>query len=537
MLGCSVGFIGGSTNWPLWFNINFPPYLTILIAIHVPLTAYAIIKHHLLDINIALTRAGIFIFVYLFVLGIPFILGYRYGLWRVATWFMLFLATLGPFIYTYLRRRAEDIILKDQRRYQQALIELSKNMGRIRDLDKLLRTIVLTVVDTVKASFAAIYLKSDEHKNYQLRHCFPKEARPRFQEFVSLDYSLVQLLNQRKRPLLYEEIGQLDKVELGQGLAIPCFFEDGLLGFLVLGPKPNNRMYAQDDMLIFETLSYATALAIENSQFWKEIEERQRHARVREMNLFSYSLAHEIDNPMAIIIGHAELLKKFFIRENLGPEKQKDAETDLDHILEAARRVSRMVDAIQDLGQRTPGEFSPVSLKDAVTEFLNLYGPIFKFEKAYFTMELPQAPLFVRGIKAELIEILIIFANNSLHALKGCTEEKNRIHLKITAGDSGWARIAFSDNGYGIAQEKIEAIFAPFVTTKASTEGTGMGLYNAKKIVGRHQGRIWAESAGAGKGATFLVELPIANVTEEELKQKDSLKAKGRLVFGFEDGG
>ncbi|MFA5276744.1 MAG: HAMP domain-containing sensor histidine kinase, partial [Candidatus Omnitrophota bacterium] len=87
------------------------------------------------------------------------------------------------------------------------------------------------------------------------------------------------------------------------------------------------------------------------------------------------------------------------------------------------------------------------------------------------------------------------------------------------------ARITFSDNGYGIKKEMLEIIFAPFTTTKASTEGTGMGLYNAKSIIIKHKGRIWAESEGPGKGATFVIELPIANDVKPE-KPEDSNKGK-----------
>jgi signal transduction histidine kinase len=68
-----------------------------------------------------------------------------------------------------------------------------------------------------------------------------------------------------------------------------------------------------------------------------------------------------------------------------------------------------------------------------------------------------------------------------------------------------------SDNGYGIKKEPgfIESIFVDYVTTKASTEGSGMGLSRVRKIIQMHKGRIWAESEGKEKGARFIVELPI----------------------------
>ena len=106
--------------------------------------------------------------------------------------------------------------------------------------------------------------------------------------------------------------------------------------------------------------------------------------------------------------------------------------------------------------------------------------------------------------------------------------KEKKVSLKVDTINRDRLRIYFSDNGYGIKKEMLEIIFTPFTTTKASTEGTGMGLYNAKKIIERHKGKIWAESEGLGKGATFIIELPIAkDINPEELKDKD----KGKRVF------
>jgi len=120
------------------------------------------------------------------------------------------------------------------------------------------------------------------------------------------------------------------------------------------------------------------------------------------------------------------------------------------------------------------------------------------------------------------MQVLVILANNSLHAMKYVKERK--INLKVEPVNQDSIRIAFSDSGYGIKKELLPIIFSPFTTTKASSEGTGMGLYNAKKIIDRHKGKIWAESEGEGKGAFFYIELPIAkDITKEELEH---IKAK-----------
>jgi signal transduction histidine kinase len=392
-------------------------------------------------------------------------------------------------------------------------------MTRFHDLDRLFQAIVLTVIEEVKVSFAGVYLKDEEYKSYRLKHYFPKPAKERFQESIPLDYSLVKVLCNKKVPLLSEEIGPQDKINLDSGLVVPCFIEDDLLGFLVLGAKPKNQIYTLDDMLIFETLSYSTSLAIENCIFWKEIEDRQRKARLQEMDTYSYSLAHEIDNPIQVVIGQINLLEKHLLKEITLPEaKQEDMKQSFEFILEAARRVSGMVKAIRDFGSVTTGEFKLFEVDDIIKSFSLLYLPQLKNAGVFFEKTLIPQAIFVRGEKPELMQVLVILANNSLHALLATKEKK--VILRVELINPDWIRIIFSDNGYGIKKEILPIIFTPFTTTKASTEGTGIGLYNAKKIIERHKGKIWAESEGEGKGAAFFIELPIAkDIKPEEINQ------------------
>jgi len=106
--------------------------------------------------------------------------------------------------------------------------------------------------------------------------------------------------------------------------------------------------------------------------------------------------------------------------------------------------------------------------------------------------------------------------------------KEKKITLKLEQVNSDLVRISFTDTGCGIKKELLPIIFSPFTTTKASSEGTGMGLYNAKKIIDRHKGRIWAESEGENKGAAFFIELPLAkDIKPEELEEKD----KGKRLF------
>lgn len=516
---------GGGLYFLLPLNIKIPSIDAVMVVIFSSIVSYAILKYHLLDIKIAITRAGIFLFVYFFVLGVPFWLGYTTKAWLPSTTVAVLLATFGPFIYQYLRRQAEDILLKEQRRYHRALMELSKSLSRIHDLEKLTKTIVITIVEEVSISFAGIYLMDEEYRSYKLNHCYPEGSKSRFCEFIPLDFSLIKALYTERRPLLSEELPFQDKIRLDTGLVAPCFIGDELSGFLVVGSKSNNHMYNQDDLIIFETISYSISLAIENTKFFREIEEHQRKARIQEMDLFSYSLAHEIDNPMSAIKTTASYLRDYLLKEiNLPKEKREELELGLSSILKSQERVSGMVKAIEEFGKPTKGRFNLLKLEDVIDSYLKLYLAIFKNHGIYFTKELPKEIPFIRGIKQELMEVIANLSDNAIHATLGTPQgQQKHIHLKVEIPNPDFIRISLSDNGYGIPQEKLRSIFAPFVTTKASTEGKGMGLYIVRRIVEKHKGRVWAESEGKDRGATFYIELPIAkDVRLEEVEKEKS---------------
>lgn len=484
---------------------------------------YTIVRFRLLDINLALTRAGIFVFVYLFVLGVPFWLGYKYGLWQYAAWLMLVLATAGPFIYQYLNKKAEDIILKEQKQYQKVLRDVSVNMLLIKELERLLKTIAATVVETVKVSFAGIYLEDEKNGKHVLHYQQAREGEISLPGEFDAKSELARNLSASRIPIIGEEARASG---LKIGLAVPFVVNDVMLGFMLLGSKASNTPYTQDDVLAFTILANQTALAIENCNFFKELEDRQRKARLQEMDTYSYSLAHEIDNPMHIIMGEAGLVQAEFLKEIPDEAKRKEVGESLNFIVDSARRVVGMVKAVRDFGSPISTEAKAIKVEEIIESFSQLYFPQFKANAVTFTKELPQNLGYVRGHKPELMQTLVILANNSLHAMKYAKEKK--VALKAILTNHDLVRIAFTDTGYGIKKDILPIIFAPFTTTKASSEGTGMGLYNAKKIVEHHKGRIWAESEGESKGATFFIELPIVqDVRPEESGEED----KGKRIF------
>ena len=148
---------------------------------------------------------------------------------------------------------------------------------------------------------------------------------------------------------------------------------------------------------------------------------------------------------------------------------------------------------------------------------------------------MPNEIVWLRANKVEIEQVLVNLGTNSVQAIneiwqkgENTPESKKEISFKAQKIDSAALRIDFSDTGGGITKELLEDCFNDFVTTKGSREGTGLGLSISRKIIQRHNGKIWAESEGENKGATFHIELPIAgDISDEEKRQAEIERGGG----------
>lgn len=537
LIGILIGYSSGSTNYFLWYDIPIPPYGNFIVPLFVGMMAYAVIRLRLMDITILVTRTLIFSIVYLFVLGIPLGLTGWGKCWLQGlfgqNWYWapvilaIILASSGPFIFLFLQRRTEKILRKEQLTYQEKLRVTSSTMMLTKDLDKLLRAIVLNVVDIVRVAWAAIYLKDEKESKYIRKYQRAREGEIDLPKEFAFDSELVKRFHQNKLPLIGEEIYP---VELKVGLAVPCFLDSNMIGFLLLGDKPKGRMYDQSDVNEFTLLSNQTALAIENCQFYVRERQAEHSRKISSLDIQSASMAHEIDNPNQAILRCMEGVE--IILEELEGVIPKDKMEQLKYKLSRGKynstRISKMLEAVREYCQVSTGEHKATSLKDLIESYHEVVKPQLKYNGVDFKYELPQGPVWLRANKIELEEVLVNLTTNSVQAILEMPKDHKReitLFAYRTGADQNTLRIDFSDTGSGIEAKLIEDIFLDFVTTKASSVSTGLGLSISRKIIERHKGKIWAESEGKNKGAAFHIELPIpTDITEEEIKQAEELR-------------
>ncbi|MFC1928364.1 ATP-binding protein [Chloroflexota bacterium] len=215
-------------------------------------------------------------------------------------------------------------------------------------------------------------------------------------------------------------------------------------------------------------------------------------------------VAHEINNPLTGVIGFSDLL--------LERDLPDDVKADLKIVNDEAKRTAIIVQNLLTFARKQPEGKAPVDINEQIQKVLNLRAHEQSVNNiqviAHFASDLPQ----VMGNSSQLQQVFFnIVINAEFFMLEA--HQKGNLTI-ITERTEGFVRCSFADDGPGISEEHMRNLFTPFFTTKEVGKGTGLGLSICYGIVIEHGGRIYAESE-PGKGATFIVELPVKEISQE----------------------
>ncbi|WP_239470466.1 sensor histidine kinase [Archangium violaceum] len=247
---------------------------------------------------------------------------------------------------------------------------------------------------------------------------------------------------------------------------------------------------------------------------------RQRTAELEEANgqlLFADRLAtvgqlaasvgHEINNPLAFILGNLG-----YVREELGRQgtpSSLEREEWLEALAEAQEGAERVRLLVQDLKLLSRAD-------DAGSEAVDLGAVLRSASKmaaheirlrARLVMQSEGVPR-VHGNAARLCQVFLNLLLNAAHAITPGAVERNEIRLIARRGEGSRVLVEVSDTGCGIPPENLERIFRPFFTTKPAGVGSGLGLSVCHRIITAHGGDLSVESE-PGRGTTFRVSLPV----------------------------
>lgn len=227
----------------------------------------------------------------------------------------------------------------------------------------------------------------------------------------------------------------------------------------------------------------------------KQMAQADKLASIGEL---SSGIAHEINNPLGIILGYTQLLLR-------GETPQTDRYNDLKTIEKHAKSCKAIVEDLLNFARTSSPQKETLNIHTVIEDVIGFVRHHSNLEniqiETVLAPDLPQVHMDQKKIKQVLINLLM----NAIHAVErsgaitistGLNSASNRVTVEV------------SDTGHGIAKENLPRIFDPFFTTKPTGEGTGLGLSVSYGIVKGHGGNITVKSE-PGRGSTFMLSLPV----------------------------
>ncbi|MBI5400052.1 hypothetical protein HZB07_05525 [Candidatus Saganbacteria bacterium] len=499
--GTGIGFLAGSTNFLLWYNIPVPPLPNILVSIYPLLLSFAITKHHLMDISIVISRAVAEIMVVLFHTAVYFALvwlhinfvsdkiGWLFFGGTVFYGIIVGQTHLG--LRLFFQTTSNKLFLRGKYDYYKVLSEASVKVTGKLSMPFILGTLYDVFRNAVEISQPKIFLPeyfSEPEKKSQRYIIFNEKGAPLspMAEAIGINETLVDNLINR-REVIFDSASQSAR------LIVPCLLEERLIAIFIFGPKLSEDPYTTEDLRLFKILASQAALALDHARSYEKIKadlaaaERQltRSERLASLGILTAGITHEIRNPLAVIRSETEQLTN---QERPPAELKRYRDLVLKHVDRIAAIMQRML----AMAKEKPRQVAKIDLLKS----LNAVLPLIRFKNIRVIKKLNPLP----GIEGDPIGIEEIFVNLIQNAIQSMPEGGTLTLSSYVEKEK--PIIEISDTGKGISLENQEKIFDPFFSTRH--EGTGLGLSIAYRIIREHGADIKVISE-VGRGTTFKI--------------------------------
>ncbi len=221
----------------------------------------------------------------------------------------------------------------------------------------------------------------------------------------------------------------------------------------------------------------------------------ERADRLGILGELTAGIAHELNTPLANILGFAELMKDNF-------KNDKNASKDIDKIIQNAIFSREVVKKLMFFACEMPQEMKKINIVPNIKNAIALLEASFRKKEVKYLVKIEDEELWLRADTIQLTQIIFNLIINAIYF-----SPKNGLVTIEAFQDKKQMVLKISDEGIGLSDEALEKIFQPFFTTKPIGEGSGLGLSVVHGIVASHHGSITAQN-NKEKGTTFVVKLP-----------------------------
>lgn len=285
-----------------------------------------------------------------------------------------------------------------------------------------------------------------------------------------------------------------------------------VVGFLTLLQR-DTRDGQAEEMGLFKLIAEHVGVSVENILLFQDVSEKVKieaqlvqSAKMAAIGEMAAGIAHELNSPLTAILGNAQLLMRESKSEPFFPL--------MGDIYKCGVRCKKIIQNLLTFSRQEEYHFECLSMNDLVEDGFGLIGYQLTVSGIMIEKNLSPSPLFFRGRRHQIEQILINLLLNARDALNGKESPQITIEtFRLQLEEGSFVALSIQDNGSGIKPEHLPQIFRPFFTTKAATKGTGLGLSVSLGIAEAHGGRLFAESE-VNQSSKFTLLLPFLETEE-----------------------
>lgn len=433
-------------------------------------------------------------------------------------------AAVGGYVSRRLERQQNEIarLYQATRRETHKLRlvhELSRSLSAILEWPTLLARIFTQLQAVASFDYAGLYLYDEKEERLRLVATWGfSDQEAREAEATAMERHPGWVLRHRQT-LFSSDTASDPRVHYtgnrrsGSVLMVPLLYQERCLGVLGLGNKERGG-FGQEEQDLLEGVARQLAVALANARLYEEsrrtLEElRQvqeklvRSGRLAAVGELLSGLAHELNNPLGIILGNVQLALE---TPDLDPEVRKSLEA----IGEAGERIARLMHLLGDLELLREERFEAVEVGALVEEALSLIRDRAERQGMQVEVEIGRPIPPIWGSRPRLLQVLHNLLANALEAMEG-QERPKRLSIAASA-EGGEVLLAIRDTGRGIPAERLSQVFEPGFSTKVEdgrSRGLGLGLFVAYHTIRAHGGEMSLASQ-EGSGTLVTIRLPAA---------------------------
>ena len=537
------------TGWFGLTNIGILPMLIVVAGLY-----YGVIKHHLFELRWIAARSTAYILSLMSLLFIFTILTLFAGrlldnssninaLRVIYTLFAVTLAYAFPLLKRFFDSVTRRIFYRDVYDTQVFLDEFNKIIVSTFELNKLLNKILALVEDNLKPTYCLFGLKEDD---YMPRKIIGTGSMPQFSD-LDISYVRNQTPRMHKKIIITDFLEEqhrglqnaLQKLNVSIIARMTTSVDAEGIGYLVLGPKKSGSMYTSQDVKVLEIISNELVVAVQNALHTEEIERfnatlqskiKEATRRLRKTNEklkaldeakddFVSMASHQLRTPLTSVKGNISLV--------LDGDAGKISDLQRQLLEQAFTSSQRMVFLIADLlnvSRLKTGKFvierAPVNLADIIEEEVRQLIDTAKSRHLTLSYVKPEGITDLMLDDTKTRQVIMNFVDNAIYY----TPAGGKIDVVLSETESS-VECRVIDNGIGVPLSERPHLFSKFYRAanarKARPDGTGLGLFMAKKVIVSEGGALIFESE-EGKGSTFGFSFPKAKLAVNNYVPEDT---------------